>query len=75
MTVEKLNKHRADKSNDCRDWTVIDALEDALERVKSGEIKSDKVYVAFGGGAFSAAGTTRLETIGLLFDHAHDRAG
>ena len=79
MTVESLNARRADKSGDCRDWSVEDALKDALEQVQLGNIKSEMVYVAFSCDCgndrrefvYKCAGGTKLELIGLLARHLH----
>lgn len=77
--IENLAARRADKSQDCRDWTPTDALRDALRAVESGAFEAEIVYVAFAGqhadGSrdyfYKAAGGTKLELIGLLARHLH----
>jgi hypothetical protein len=79
--IESLNAKRADKSGDCRDWTVADALRDALKAVESGEFPADMVYIAMTAKRdrndrefeYRAAGGKRLELIGLLYEHLSGR--
>lgn len=61
-------------------WSVEDALERALEQVRSGEFDCDKVYVALsktpsrddeGGLCYTMAGMNLAEAIGWLHIHAH----
>lgn len=80
--IEFLGPRRADKSGDCRDWSVVDALREALQMIESGELKPDMVYVALSSPApgnerefvYKAAGGKRLELIGLLYEHLQQRA-
>jgi hypothetical protein len=75
--VENLGKARADRTNDCRDWTVTDALREALRKVESGEIKPEMVYVAFYSHTedrlceydYQCAGGKKIELLGLLTRH------
>ena len=69
---------RADKSGDCRDWSVLDALRAAIRDIESGEIKPDIVIVAFrekhderkwSNFPMYCAGGTTLEIQGLLAKH------
>ncbi len=80
MTIS-LAKARADKSGDCRDWSVLDALREALRLVESGELDATMVYVAFQTRVpdepdtveyrWQCAGATKLELVGLLTRHAN----
>lgn len=73
---------RAHRTRDCRDWTVLNALRDAIADVESGAIKADAVYVAFvvrnddgtTGYPYTAAGLSRLETAGTLAMHLADNS-
>lgn len=44
--IVNLGERRVDKTKDCRDWTVADALREALRQVESGEINPSIAYVA-----------------------------
>lgn len=78
-SVDNLGAHRANRTGDCRDWTVTDALREALRQVESGEVKAEMVYVAFSASVpgnkrdfvYQCAGGTKLELIGLLARHLH----
>ncbi len=81
MSVSNLNSKRADRSGDCRDWTVTDCLEEALREIAEGEINPDMVYIAFrvkdeedNSSVFPnyCAGVTNIECRGLLFKHLTD---
>jgi len=76
MSVTSLEEIRKARSPDSRDWSVVDALREALRRVESGEVDASAVYVAFqtrvaGGSDFSFVSSklNRLETMGLLAQH------
>lgn len=78
--VVNLSALRAEKSQDCRDWSPLDALRECVAKIESGEWDVEMIYVAIktrpdAGGQYRTpsrcAGMTRLETIGLLQDHLH----
>ena len=80
MVVVDLAQARAERSNDALDWTPLQALEQTIERIKTGELAPDKIYIAMGipdedGDSFSwvCAGMNALETIGLLTSHINLR--
>ena len=66
----------SEKSKDARHWSVLDALQKALDDVKSGAANPDMVFVAFreqhGDNAdygYVTAGGTNIELCGLLSIH------
>ncbi len=78
MGVESFGKAKAEKTGDCRNWTVADALKAALEEVESGVLNPDMVYIAFresddGNGTkryeYIIAGMTSFDVAGLLTKH------
>lgn len=76
-----LGDARAAKFGDCRKWTVVEALRQAVDDVESGRINPKLVYIAFqnpqADGTFYpyiAAGGTNLELQGLLAQHSFYRA-
>ena len=78
MGVESFGKARADKTGDCRNWSVVDALKSALEEVESGRLKPDMVYVAFREKDACrirfpsvCAGITPFELVALLAKHSY----
>ncbi len=81
--VINLGHARAERSGSARDWSVLDALETTLARVKSGGLKPSCIYIAMAeigedGNArlpFAAAGMSNaLEQLGLLAGHLNERA-
>lgn len=75
--VLSLNAARATKSGDCQDWTVRDALQNAIDRIDAGEDSPDMVYVCMREKVsvdgqelaeydFQCAGGSKLELAGLL---------
>lgn len=68
---------KVEKTGDCRDWTVLDALKDTISQIEKGEIRPDMVYIAMrdrdkaGDIGFIAtkAGGTFIEIAGLLTMH------
>lgn len=83
MTDEpiSLSKKRAERSNDCRDWTVVDALEAALKAAKENPEAYRMVYICCYGNdtarefgtvyPWFAAGGVKMELSGLLAYHLH----
>lgn len=78
--VVSLNSKRAEKSGDCRDWTPLDALRETVAKIESGEWDADMIYIAIktkpgADGRYGlpsrCAGTSRIESIGLLQEHLH----
>jgi hypothetical protein len=71
--IISFNSAKSIKSGDCRDWTVRDALEDALKQADEHTI----VYIAMSHvdddgkrvHAYRCAGGGRMELIGLLEVH------
>lgn len=45
--MDELAKRRAEKTQDCREWSVEDALEDCLNRVKAGEINPSELIIHY----------------------------
>lgn len=45
--MNEIAKARAEKMQDCREWSPLDALEDAINSIKSGEINPEQVVVHF----------------------------
>lgn len=43
--MNEIAKRRADKMQDCREWTAIDALEDMVAQVKAGKMKVDQLAI------------------------------
>lgn len=79
--VVNLGAARADRTRNAKNWTVVEALRQALDDVESGRLQPSMVYVAFQtadgdlrGYPFVAAGATALETMGLLAQHLHFRS-
>lgn len=72
-----LNRRRAEKSGDCRHWTVLDALRATIADIEAGTIAPDAVYIAMRQMApeqrskyhYAAAGCTNMELCGLLAIH------
>lgn len=78
--VVNLAARRAMLESDCRMWTPLDALKDAVRQIENGELKPDMVYIAMreltddGMGAdwpSIVAGGTAIEINGLLVKHMH----
>lgn len=69
-----LAKARADKTNDCREWTPLDALKDLVADIEAGRAKPTQLVVHFMEEAeagrriyrYSAAGITYPEHVCLL---------
>lgn len=74
MSVESLEKARADKAGDARLWTPLDCLREVLRLVEAGDLKIDKIVILHreeiesGGttGGYFMAGMTRPELIAVL---------
>jgi hypothetical protein len=71
--VVDLELVRKEKSNDARDWSVLDALKQAIENIETGKWKPTSGIVALIEESdegqqliWNAAGVTRLEMLGLL---------
>jgi hypothetical protein len=45
--MDELARKRADKKQDSREWSCLDALEDLIERIKSGEINPAQMAIHF----------------------------
>lgn len=43
--MNELAKRRSQKNNDALLWTPLDALEDTIERIKSGELSPDRISI------------------------------
>ena len=79
--VRSLNQTKADKEQDCRLWTPLEALEALVQEIKNGEISPDMVYVAMRVRDaddtnlvfynYTTAGATNMELSGLLAQHLH----
>lgn len=75
--VVSLAQIKADKSQDCRDWTPRDALAEALRQIDAGEMKPEMIYIAcrtlIGEDAVDynhfSAGGDRMQLVGLLSYH------
>jgi hypothetical protein len=73
---------RTDKSRDCRDWTVVEALKETIRSIEDGETEApEMVYVALRCKdaenqnlvyyRWFTAGATNMELSGLLTQHLH----
>jgi hypothetical protein len=45
--MDEIAKRRANKMQDCREWSCLDALEDTIQRIKSGEIRPTCMAIHF----------------------------
>lgn len=45
--MDEIARARAKKKQDSREWSCLDALEDAIQRIKSGEIKPMGMAIHF----------------------------
>lgn len=43
--MNEIAKQRAIKYQDCREWSPIDALEDAIEMIKKGELNPEQLII------------------------------
>lgn len=83
MTDEIINlgAARSAKSGNSRDWSVLDALREAIKAVESGEFQADMVYIALTASlegserefTYFTAGGGRLQIIGLLAENLQAR--
>lgn len=72
--MDELARKRAENAGDCRLWSAEDALEDLLQRVRSGEVKPLHIAIHFledkpSGGyrhGYTVAGATFQQHIALL---------
>jgi hypothetical protein len=71
--VVDLELVRREKSNDARDWSVVDALKEAIANIESGKWKPTMGIMALvedvGDGTrlvWNAAGCSRFEMLGIL---------
>lgn len=71
-----LGEARVDRSGDCHDWSVLDALKACIRDIEAGKIKPDMVYIAMRETEDNAkgypsviAGAGRFEVRGLLWSH------
>lgn len=75
-----ISAARAKQCGDCRLWTPLDALRDTIERIESGKLNPDMLYIAMREVAGSmaswpstSAGVTSIEAAGLLSAHLHEQ--
>lgn len=75
-----LAARRVDRSNDCRDWTPLEALRELVKDIESGARNPRAIYVAMESETdeasytklgFVCAGADRTELVGLLMRHVH----
>jgi len=45
--MDELARKRAEQKQDSREWSCLDALEDLIERIKSGEINPSQMTIHF----------------------------
>ena len=77
-----LAKPRADKADDCRLWTPLDALKDLIRQIEDGEVAPDRLIVIHHKGAAGPgdlyvrfAGVDKLQTLALLSIALHEATG
>ena len=43
--MDEIARRRAEKKQDSREWSCLDALEDTIQHIKSGEIKPESMAI------------------------------
>lgn len=79
--VRSLGEVKAEKAQDCRLWTPLEALKALVRDIEAGEIAPEMVYVAMRVRdpddpnlveyRYQTAGAANMELSGLLAQHLH----
>lgn len=78
--IKSLGVARAEKSQDCRDWSVIDCLRDTIAQIEAGKINPDQCVVIMlqrfpktqtWENHWAAAGLTTRDHLALIEIHKH----
>lgn len=74
----KKREQSAEASGDCRQWTPLDALKQAISEIEAGDLNPEAIYIAFYerdpdnrivSYPFYCAGGTNIQITGLLAHH------